>query len=221
MKWGRWPLSRKARSQRVRESIALEAAKLLYHGSCKEYFEAKKIAAETLSVTILPSNSEVAIKLLEYALLIEGNQYWARLEELRREALSIMSLLKEFNPRLVGSVWRGVIKPESDIDIEVDYADPEPIKKRLIENGCEIIGEVSLEVPERLRQGSLWKIRVRTRAGSEAEIILKEHNWYLNPPKCDIFGDVRKGLRFQELAKVLKESPSKLFIPENLINQKV
>ncbi len=177
--------------------------------------EAKKIAAEAIGTTTLPSNSEIAVKLLEYALLIEGDEYWSRLEKLRREALSIMRALREFNPRLVGSIWRGIIKPKSDIDIEVDYTDPEPIKKRLIENGYELIEEGMVEVPETLRQGSLWRIKVKTRAGNEAEIILKEHNWYLNPPKCDIFGDVKKGLRLQELLKVLKESPSKLFIPEN------
>ncbi|MCD6535598.1 MAG: hypothetical protein J7K49_01025 [Thaumarchaeota archaeon] len=126
-----------------------------------------------------------------------------------------MDILRDFSPRLVGSVWRGIIKPRSDIDIEVDYVDPEPIKKRLIENGYALVEEGRVDVPEHLRQGSLWKIKVRTKLGNEAEIILKEHSWYLNPPKCDIFGDVKKGLRLSELLKVLKESPSKLFIPEN------
>ncbi|RLG07900.1 MAG: tRNA adenylyltransferase, partial [Thaumarchaeota archaeon] len=44
-----------------------------------------------------------------------------------------MTALSRFKPRLVGSVWRGIIKPRSDIDIEVDYTDPEPIKKTLQE----------------------------------------------------------------------------------------
>lgn len=56
---------------------------------------------------------------------------------------------------------------------------------------------------------------VKTKIGNEAEIILKEHDWYLNPPKCDIFGDIKKGLRLQELLKVLNESPSELFIPKD------
>ncbi|MCS7132945.1 MAG: hypothetical protein NZ918_04435 [Aigarchaeota archaeon] len=181
--------------------------------------EAKRIAAKAFAAAILPSNSEVAVKLLEYALLTEGDKYWIRLEKLRREALSIMSLLEGFKPRLVGSVWRGIIKPKSDIDIEVDYVDPEPLRRKLIENGYEIIDEGPLEVPEHLRQGSLWKIRVRAKTGGDAEIILKEHHWYLNPPKCDIFGDVRKGLQLQELIKVLEESPSRLFIPEGLLRR--
>ena len=124
-----------------------------------------------------------------------------------------MTTLSRFKPRLVGSVWRGIIKPRSDIDIEVDYTDPEPVKKTLQENGYKIKGEEAIEVPEPLRQGSLWRIKVEIE-NEEAEIILKEHKWYLNPPKCDIFGDTKKGLNQVELRRVLEEEPDKLFIPE-------
>lgn len=156
---------------------------------------------------------------MEYALFVEGDAYWDRLKNLREEALSIMNILEEFNPRLVGSVWRGIIKPNSDIDIEVDHTDPELVRRRLCEKGYKVIDEGPIDVPEHLRQGSLWKIRVRTATGREAEIILKEHQWYLNPPRCDIFGDVKKGIRLQELADVLKESPSRLFIPKSLLRR--
>ena len=172
-----------------------------------------------MGVKALPSNSEVAIKLLEYALLIEGDEYWARLEMLRREVLTLMNVLAEFNPRLVGSVWRGIIKPQSDIDIEIDYVDPEPVKKKLRRGGYKILEEESIDVPEPLRYGSLWRIKVKTKLGNEAEIILKEHNWYVNPPKCDIFGDIKKGLRRSELEKVLEQAPHSLFIPENLLSR--
>ncbi len=172
-----------------------------------------------MGASVFPSNSEVAVKLLEYGLLIEGDRYWNRLEKLRREALSLMDVLIEFNPRLVGSVWRGIVKPESDIDIEVDCTDPEPIKQRLIENGYAISEEGPVEVPEPLRFGSLWRIKAKRGPGNVVEIILKEHKWYLNPPKCDIFGDVKRGLRKAELEKVLESSPHKLFAPESVLKK--
>ena len=147
---------------------------------------------------------------------MEGDEYWKRLREMRLEALELMDTLREFKPRLVGSVWRGVIKPGSDIDIEVDYTDPEPVKRKLLEAGYRILEEGVIDVPEPLRQGSLWRIRIETRGGRMAEVILKEHEWYLNPARCDIFGDPKKGLNPVELRKLLEEEPDKLFIPEEV-----
>ncbi len=205
---------RERRFQRAREAVALEAARLLYHGACKEYVDAKKTAAQKLGLDVLPSNREVAAKLLEYALLIEGDDYWKRLKRLREEALQLMTALSNFRPRLIGSVWRGVIKPGSDIDIELDFTDPRPVKKKLLEEGYGILEEGPIDVPEPLRCGSLWRIKIRISAGSEAEIILKEHEWYVKPPRCDIYGDPKKGLNLVELREVLEKRPDALFIPE-------
>jgi predicted nucleotidyltransferase len=199
--------------QQAREAVALEAARLLYYGACKEYIEAKRVAAQKLGIGALPSNREVAIKLLEYAVLVEGDEYWRRLRRFREEALHLMMTLSSFRPRLVGSVWRGIIKPNSDIDIELDFTDPEPVKRKLLEEGYRIVEEGPIEVPEPLRYGSLWRIEVETPAGSRAEIILKEHEWYVRPPRCDIYGDPKKGLNPVELREVLEKRPDALFIP--------
>ena len=205
---------RKSRRRLLRDLVAFEAAKLLYNGEYKEYIDAKRAAAESLKTSILPSNHEVALKILEYALEVEGEDYWRRLRELREEALEVMENLSEFNPRLVGSVWRGIIKPRSDIDIEVDSEDLEGVKRKIDESGYEILGVEGINVPEPLRHGSLWRIKVRSGRGHEIEIILKEHSSYLNPPRCDIFGDPKKGLNISELRKVLREMPTALLIPE-------
>lgn len=204
---------RRQRLQQAREAVALEAARLLYYGACKEYIEAKRVAAQKLGIGALPSNREVAIKLLEYAVLVEGDEYWRRLRRFREEALHLMMTLSSFRPRLVGSVWRGIIKPNSDIDIELDFTDPEPVKRKLLEEGYRIVEEGPIEVPEPLRYGSLWRIEVETPAGSRAEIILKEHEWYVRPPRCDIYGDPKKGLNPVELREVLEKRPDALFIP--------
>jgi len=208
-------LRRPRRSRRqLRDLVAFEAAKLLYNGECGEYVDAKRAAAEALKTSILPSNREVALKILEYALEVEGEDYWRRLRELREEALEVMESLSEFNPRLVGSVWRGIIKPSSDVDVEIDSEDLEKVKGRINQLGYEILGVERIDVPEPLRYGSLWRIRIKGGRGHEIEIILKEHSSYLNPPRCDIFGDVKKGLNISELRKVLRKMPTALFIPE-------
>jgi len=206
--------SRKSRRRRLRDLVAFEAAKLLYNGEFQEYIDAKRAAAEDLRISILPSNREVALKILEYALEVEGEDYWRRLKELRDEALEVMENLSEFNPRLVGSVWRGIIKPSSDIDIELDSENLEEVKQKIEESGYEILGVERVNVPEPLRYGSLWRIKIRGKKGCEVEIILKEHSSYLNPARCDIFGDIKKGLNISELRKVLMEMPTALFVPE-------
>lgn len=205
---------RKSRRWRLRDLVAFEAAKLLYDGEYKEYIDAKRAAAEDLETSTLPSNQEVALKILEYALEVEGEDYWKRLKELRDEALEVMENLSKFNPRLVGSVWRGIIKPNSDIDIELDSENLEEVKQKIKESGYEILGVERINVPEPLRYGSLWRIKIKGKRSHEIEIILKEHLSYLNPLKCDIFGDIKKGLNISELRKVLREMPTALFIPE-------
>lgn len=147
------------------------------------------------------------------ALESEGEKYWERISEMRKEALELMEELSEFNPRLVGSVWRGVVKPNSDIDIELDCEDLEAVVAKLKENDFEILEIHKVELPEPLREGSLVKIRTQTSRGYSVEIMLKEHSAFLNPPRCDIYGDVKKGLTLTELKKLLREEPSRLFIP--------
>lgn len=153
------------------------------------------------------------MKLLEVALESEGEEYWRRLSDMRNEALGLMEAVSDLNPRLVGSVWRGIVKPSSDIDIEVDCEELGTVLKKLKEKDFEILGVEEINLPEPIREGSLVKIKTKTRKDYDAEIILKEHIAYLNPPRCDIYGDVKKGLTLTELKKILRKEPSRLFIP--------
>lgn len=99
----RKPVDRRA----ARQAVARHAAILLYDGVVKEYKDAKEMAAEDLGVKVVPSNYEVAMELKRYAESVEGQAYYERLRSMREDALRIMERLSEFNPRLVGSVWRG------------------------------------------------------------------------------------------------------------------
>jgi len=196
----------------LREKVAEEAAKLLYHNVVEEYIDAKKLAAEQLGTKILPRNIDVALKMLKIALETEGEDYWKRLVSLRRIAYNVMEKFSEFNPRLIGSVWRGIIKPKSDIDIELDCEDLEKVLNKVVESGLKIENVERIDLPEPLREGSIARIRVKVE-DVYVEIILKEHQAYLNPAKCDIYEDRKKGLTLTELKKILMEDPVKLFIP--------
>ena len=101
----------------LRKRVAREAALLLYTSQEKEYKQAKQRAAEILGARVLPSNFEVAEELDKIAQDREGSERKEQLLRMRKEAKQIMEVLAEFCPRLVGSVWRGTARKNSDIDI--------------------------------------------------------------------------------------------------------
>jgi len=121
----------------IRRRVAAEAARLLYNGVYAEYIHAKEAASSSLGVKVVPSNFEVAEELDRLADSLEGDERGSRLIQLRTKALKLMRLLREYNPVLTGSVWRGTARRGSDIDINVYSSDPNVIERLLVENGCE------------------------------------------------------------------------------------
>lgn len=109
---------------KLRQAIALEAARLMYERVETEYFTAKRKAAKrlcrgTVKPSDLPSNSEIRDQIQLFARLHEGDKRTAHLKEMRLAALHMMRLLRPFKPRLIGSVMTGHIRKGSDIDIHV------------------------------------------------------------------------------------------------------
>lgn len=109
---------------KLRQAIALEAARLMYERVETEYFSAKRKAAKRLcrgsvKPSDLPSNSEIRDQIQLFARLHEGDKRTANLKEMRLAALGMMRLLRPFKPRLIGSVMTGHIRKGSDIDIHV------------------------------------------------------------------------------------------------------
>src|SRR6516164_9209109 len=109
---------------KLRQAIALEAARLMYERVESEYFTAKRKAAKRLCRSSvkpedLPSNAEIRDQIQTFARIHEGDKRTAHLLEMRLEALRLMRLLAEFRPRLIGSVMTGHVRKGSDIDIHV------------------------------------------------------------------------------------------------------
>ncbi|MBI3821308.1 MAG: HD domain-containing protein [Planctomycetes bacterium] len=114
----------KGMDHKLRQAIALEAARLMYERVETEYFTAKRKAAKrlcrgTVKPSDLPSNSEIRDQIQLFARLHEGDQRTANLKDMRLAALAMMRLLRPFKPRLIGSVMTGHIRKGSDIDIHV------------------------------------------------------------------------------------------------------
>lgn len=109
---------------KLRQTIALEAARLMYERVETEYFTAKRKAAKRLcrgnvKPSDLPSNAEIRDQIQLFARLHEGDKRTENLREMRLAALHMMRRLRQFKPRLIGSVMTGHIRKGSDIDIHV------------------------------------------------------------------------------------------------------
>src|SRR5215469_9283482 len=109
---------------KLRQAIALEAARLMYERVESEYFTAKRKAAKRLcrgsvKPEDLPSNAEIREQIQLFARIHEGDRRTEHLREMRIEALRLMRLLRAYRPRLIGSVMTGHVRKASDIDIHV------------------------------------------------------------------------------------------------------
>ncbi|MDQ4146483.1 MAG: hypothetical protein M3120_02135 [Pseudomonadota bacterium] len=111
--------------QRLRIRIAQEAARILLDEGVENYHLAKRKAADRLNashMSQLPRNSEVERAVRDHQRLFFTNGYHDLLSVLRRAALDGMRLLREFEPRLVGSVLQGTAGKHSEINLHV-FAD--------------------------------------------------------------------------------------------------
>src|ERR671938_1457351 len=129
-------------NDKLRQAIALEAARLMYERIESEYFTAKRKAAKRLcrrgvKPEDLPSNAEIRDQIQVFARIHEGDKRLEHLRDMRLEALRLMRLLRAFRPRLIGSVMTGHVRKGSDIDLHVFCDSPALITDLLEQEGCQ------------------------------------------------------------------------------------
>src|ERR671933_162625 len=123
---------------KLRQAIALEAARLMYERVESEYYTAKRKAAKRLcrggvKPEDLPSNAEIRDQIQTFARIHEGDRRTQHLRDMRLQALKLMRLLRAFKPRLIGSVMTGHVRKGSDIDLHV-FTDAVGLVTDLLEN---------------------------------------------------------------------------------------
>lgn len=127
----------------LRARIAAEAARLMYEEGVKQYFTAKRMAANRLLGKVagkrmryrpqdLPSNGEIRDALLLLADLAEGEKRSRKLFAMRVVALEVMESILDFEPRLIGSVSTGHVRRGSDVDIQVFTDGEEALERHLL-----------------------------------------------------------------------------------------
>src|SRR5207237_9676720 len=100
---------------KLRQAIALEAARLMYERVESEYYTAKRKAAKRLcrrgvKPENLPSNAEIRDQIQVFARIHEGDKRTEHLRDMRLEALRLMRLLRAFRPRLIRRVMTGHVR---------------------------------------------------------------------------------------------------------------
>ncbi len=203
------------RLSELRRRVARESAVLLYTSQEKEYKQAKRRAARTLGVRVLPSNLEVADEIDKIADETEGSLRRERLLQMRRDGLKIMEALRNFSPRLIGSVWRGTAHRNSDIDIEAFTSSPEAVLAQLQKSNFKIQGTEWRSDAKKGKAKSSLHIYLALSSGNKAEIVVRSAEERNISRRCEIYGDLITGLSYTQLRKVLKENPFQKFMPKS------
>jgi predicted nucleotidyltransferase len=194
-------------------AAAREAARILYLGLIEEYKDAKIQAAASLGTKTLPSNYEVAKELDRLAEEQEGEDRRRLLQRLRGEALDLMRHLSAYQPRLIGSVWRGTARKGSDIDIQVYASNAKDVLDRLE-------GRFNVSRAEWTSKTSdgkttvFYHIFLLFSAGEEAEISVRNPEDITERRVDTVYGDEITGLRIEELEAVLRDDHLRRFLPE-------
>ncbi len=131
---------RTGESERARQVVAQEAARIIVNHGVRDYRLAKQKAAERLGVNArgsLPGNAEIETAVAEHLQIFGGDSHQHHLRLMRVTALAAMELLTTFAPRLVGPVLAGTADKYSAINLHVFADSPEAVAMQLDEMGLQ------------------------------------------------------------------------------------
>ena len=125
-------------SNRSRQVVAQEAARIIVNQGVRDYGLAKKKAAERLGLSgrgSLPRNVEIERAVAEHHQLFGGDGHADLLRAMRVAALTAMEMLDAFTPRLVGPVLNGTADENSAVNLHVFADAVETVADHLDANG--------------------------------------------------------------------------------------
>jgi hypothetical protein len=132
------PRKRNNETERARQVLAQEAARIIVDHGIRDYRVAKQKAAERLGAGArgsLPGNAEIEAAVANHLQLFGGESHDDRLRLMRVAALSAMELLATFTPRLVGPVLSGTADENSAVNLHVFADSPEMVAMELADMG--------------------------------------------------------------------------------------
>lgn len=127
-----------ARAENLRRAIAQEAARIMAEHGIRDFYVAKRKAAERYGVFeggLLPKNIEIEEALAGYQRLFGGESHAESLQSQRSAALEAMQWLEAFQPRLVGPVLAGTATAHVDVQLHLFADRAETVALLLMDHG--------------------------------------------------------------------------------------
>jgi hypothetical protein len=124
-------------SDRARQMLAQEAARIIVEQGIQDYRIAKTKAAERLGMQdrgSLPRNAEIELAVSNHLKLFDRESHLDLLRMMRRAALAAMDMLSPFSVRLVGPVLHGTAAENSCVNLHVFADASEMVAFKLREN---------------------------------------------------------------------------------------
>jgi hypothetical protein len=131
---------RTSESERARQVVAQEAARIIVNQGIRDYRVAKQKAAERLGLDArgaLPGNAEIEAAVAEHLQIFGGESHNDLLRLMRTAALSAMELLADFSPRLVGPVLVGTADENSAVNLHLFADSPEMVAMEIGDMGIQ------------------------------------------------------------------------------------
>jgi hypothetical protein len=131
---------RTSESERSRQIVAQEAARLIIDHGIRDYRVAKQKAAERLGASgqgSLPGNTEIEAAVADHLQIFGGDSHNDLLRLMRTAALSAMELLTDFSPRLVGPVLAGTADDNSAVNLHLFADSPERVAMEIGDMGLQ------------------------------------------------------------------------------------
>lgn len=197
----------KRSSGRQRTLIAQKAAELIVNEGIADYHLAKRKACERLGLSTkadMPRNLDIEQAVIEHQRLFSGDQQTKELAHLRSVALNIMQLLKDFEPRLVGSVLKGTANSLSVVHLHAFNDDAKSIAITLLNKGVDfqsIDRRLNKDNPKGIPGFQL------NQDGVDIEVLVFPHENLRNPPPSPIDGKPMRRARIAEVEALVDEMP--------------
>ena len=185
-----------------------EAARLICEEGYADYRAAKHRAAEDLRLTLSPNavdNRKIELRVLQRQELFGGQEYRQTLLDMRKAGLSLMSLLRDFDPRLAGSCVSGAIGLGHNVQIHVIAEPAESVDIHLINRN------IAFEQDERryrMADGREYLIPLLHLASGDipADVAVFAEDSRRNPPLSRIDGRPAKRLDLGQLKALLSQA---------------
>src|SRR5438876_4073309 len=203
---------------KLRQAIALEAARLMYERVESEYYTAKRKAAkrvcrQRVKPEDLPSNAEIREQIQLFARIHEGEKRTQHLREMRLDALRLMRVLRPFRPRLIGSVMTGHVRKGSDIDLHL-FTDSVGLVTDLLEQEGYQFDVERKQVVKHGEARVFTHVHVHARFNFELTIYAEDKAHYVF--KSSITGKPIERASIRELEELLESEYPDLNIEEEL-----